>query len=132
MLSRVALVRTDVSEELSASIIRVTRIGKLGMLAVTNNRRSQFFPLYKIQTQPGFPSASYSTVSGIYFLVGYSGRSVELTILFHLVLRARRVESSLSPTCPICTEHISVIRGTILISPYYVRIHFNIIILYSY
>jgi hypothetical protein len=30
MLRRVALVRTDVSEELSASFIRVTRIGKLG------------------------------------------------------------------------------------------------------
>jgi hypothetical protein len=38
MLHRVALVRTDVSEELSASIIRVTRIGELGMLAVTSNR----------------------------------------------------------------------------------------------
>jgi hypothetical protein len=33
MLRRVALVRTDVSEELSASIIRMTRIGELGMLA---------------------------------------------------------------------------------------------------
>jgi hypothetical protein len=31
MLRRVALVRTDVSEELSASIIRVTRLGELGM-----------------------------------------------------------------------------------------------------
>jgi hypothetical protein len=30
MLRRVPLVRTDVSEELSASIIRVTRIGELG------------------------------------------------------------------------------------------------------
>jgi hypothetical protein len=30
MLRRVALVRTDISEELSASIIRVTRIGELG------------------------------------------------------------------------------------------------------
>jgi hypothetical protein len=30
MLRSVALVRTDVSEELSASIIRVTRIGELG------------------------------------------------------------------------------------------------------
>jgi ABC-type tungstate transport system substrate-binding protein len=41
MLRRVALVRTDVSEELSASIIRVTRIGELGTtLAVTSNRRS--------------------------------------------------------------------------------------------
>jgi hypothetical protein len=39
MLRRVALVRTDVSEELSASIIRVTRIGELGTtLAVTSNR----------------------------------------------------------------------------------------------
>jgi hypothetical protein len=36
-----ALVRTNVSEELSASIIRVTRIGELGTtLAVTNNRRT--------------------------------------------------------------------------------------------
>jgi hypothetical protein len=30
MLSSVALVRTDVSEELSASFIRVTKIGELG------------------------------------------------------------------------------------------------------
>jgi hypothetical protein len=40
MLCRVALVRTDVSEELSVSIIRVTRIGELGTApAVTNKRR---------------------------------------------------------------------------------------------
>jgi hypothetical protein len=39
MLRRVALVRTDVSEELSASFIRVTRIGKLETtLVVTSNR----------------------------------------------------------------------------------------------
>jgi hypothetical protein len=35
----VALVRTDVPDELSASVIRVTRIGELGTLAVTSNRR---------------------------------------------------------------------------------------------
>jgi hypothetical protein len=41
MLRRVALVRTDVSEELSASIIRMTRIGELGTtLAVTSNGRT--------------------------------------------------------------------------------------------
>jgi hypothetical protein len=41
MLRRVALVRTDVSEELSASVTRVTRIGELGTaLAVTSNRRT--------------------------------------------------------------------------------------------
>jgi hypothetical protein len=39
MLHRVALVRTDDSEELSASIIGLTRIGELGTLAVTGNRR---------------------------------------------------------------------------------------------
>jgi hypothetical protein len=38
MLRHVALVKTDVSEELSASFIRVTRIGELGTLAVTRNR----------------------------------------------------------------------------------------------
>jgi hypothetical protein len=39
MLRHVALVRTDVSEELSASISRVKRIGELGTtLAVTSNR----------------------------------------------------------------------------------------------
>jgi hypothetical protein len=40
MLRRVALARIDILEEFSASIIRVTRIGKLGTLAVTSNRRS--------------------------------------------------------------------------------------------
>jgi hypothetical protein len=41
MLRRVALVRTNVSEELSASFIRATRIGELGTtLAVTSNRRT--------------------------------------------------------------------------------------------
>jgi hypothetical protein len=39
MLRRVAPVRTDVSEELSASFIRVTRISELGTtLAVTSNQ----------------------------------------------------------------------------------------------
>jgi hypothetical protein len=39
MLRRVALVRTDVSEEFSPSFIRRTRIGELGTtLAVTSNR----------------------------------------------------------------------------------------------
>jgi hypothetical protein len=40
MNPHVALVRTDVSEELSASFIRVTKIGELGTLAVTSNRRT--------------------------------------------------------------------------------------------
>jgi hypothetical protein len=40
MLHCVARGRTDVSEKLSATIIRVTRIGELGTtLVVTSNRR---------------------------------------------------------------------------------------------
>jgi hypothetical protein len=41
MSRRVALVRTDVSEELRASFIRLTIIGELGTtIAVTSNRRT--------------------------------------------------------------------------------------------
>jgi hypothetical protein len=40
MLRRVAFVKAEVSEELSASFIKVTRIGELGSkLAVTSNQR---------------------------------------------------------------------------------------------
>jgi hypothetical protein len=41
VVTLLALVRTEVSEELSASFIKVTRIGELGTtLAVTSNWRS--------------------------------------------------------------------------------------------
>jgi hypothetical protein len=41
MLRRVALVRNEVSEKLSASFIKVTRIGELGTtLVVTSNQRT--------------------------------------------------------------------------------------------
>jgi hypothetical protein len=41
MLGRVAIIRTDVSEELSPSIMRGTRIGEPGStLAGTSNRRT--------------------------------------------------------------------------------------------
>jgi hypothetical protein len=44
MLRRVALLRTDVSEEHSASSIRVTRIDELRTtLAVTSNRRTLWY-----------------------------------------------------------------------------------------
>jgi hypothetical protein len=51
MLRRVALVRSDVSEERSASIIRVTRIGELGTTLATRFRIPQY--VYKQpQSQP--------------------------------------------------------------------------------
>jgi hypothetical protein len=49
MLSHVALVRTDVSEELSSSIIRVTRIGELETLPVTSNRRTLQRNMYMME-----------------------------------------------------------------------------------
>jgi hypothetical protein len=63
MLRRVALVRTDVSEELSAYFIGVTRIGELGItLAVTSNRcrhmvflRSVLLLLVTASVVPGSP-----------------------------------------------------------------------------
>jgi hypothetical protein len=38
MIRRVVLIRTDVSEKIIASVIRVRRIDELGTLAVTSNR----------------------------------------------------------------------------------------------
>jgi hypothetical protein len=47
MLRRVPLVRTDVSEELSIYIIRVTIIGELGTtLAVTSKLVHRFLPTW--------------------------------------------------------------------------------------
>jgi hypothetical protein len=49
MLRCLALLRTDVSVELSGSIIRVTRLGELGTkLAVTSNRRTLVFLCFDI------------------------------------------------------------------------------------
>jgi hypothetical protein len=55
MWRRVAHVRTDVSEDLSASIIRVTRIGELGNLAVTSNRRTLRASVITWATRRNFP-----------------------------------------------------------------------------
>jgi demethoxyubiquinone hydroxylase (CLK1/Coq7/Cat5 family) len=53
MLCRVALVRTDVSEELSASIIRVTRIGELGTaLVVTSNGQISLLHISNVKCFP--------------------------------------------------------------------------------
>jgi hypothetical protein len=56
MLSHVALVRIDVSDEPSASIIRVTRIGELGtMLTVTSNQCSVHRLLVTVNVVPSSP-----------------------------------------------------------------------------
>jgi hypothetical protein len=46
MLRRVALIITDVSEELSASFISVIVIGELGTTLFVTSNRSNFFAAY--------------------------------------------------------------------------------------
>jgi hypothetical protein len=67
MLRRVALVRTDVSEEPGAAFIRVTKIGQLGTTqAATSNRRT------------------LRRSSSRFLLVTLRGRKpLELNIMFH-------------------------------------------------
>jgi DNA-binding TFAR19-related protein (PDSD5 family) len=56
ILRRVALVRTDVSEELSASIIRVARIGELGTtLAVISH--SNIIELHRFEVHTALSSS---------------------------------------------------------------------------
>jgi hypothetical protein len=52
MLRSVALTRADVSEQSSASTIRVTRIGELGTLAVTSNARPLLVTANVISSSP--------------------------------------------------------------------------------
>jgi hypothetical protein len=67
MLRRVALVRSDVWEELSSSFIRVTRIGELGTtLAVTSNRRT----LRRNTTRPKDFSSVVIQTKGLSFCSG--------------------------------------------------------------
>jgi hypothetical protein len=57
MCRRAALVRTEVSEERIAYIIRVTRIGELGTLAVTSNRSMLRRNLRLLVTDNAVPSS---------------------------------------------------------------------------
>jgi hypothetical protein len=62
MLRRVALVRIDVSEQLSASFIRVTRIGELGTTqAATSNRRTLRILVNLIKEAPDSSETSVLT-----------------------------------------------------------------------
>jgi hypothetical protein len=46
MLGRVALIRTNISEELNASIIRVTKIGELGTTSAATSNISTLADYY--------------------------------------------------------------------------------------
>jgi hypothetical protein len=99
MLRRVALVRTEISEELSASIITVTRIGELGTLF---NHISRVLARYNIKSV-GLPHMKLSSllrpvkdhlglrISGVYRIpcecgrvyIAQMGRSVDIRLKEH-------------------------------------------------
>jgi hypothetical protein len=73
MLRRVALVRTDVSEELSASFIRMTRIGDLETtLSLTSNRRDETSALTR---------ATWRNIPGGTILHSHRRENLNLTIV---------------------------------------------------
>jgi hypothetical protein len=92
MLHHVVLVKTDVSEELSASFIRVTRIGELGTtLAITSNRRT----LRLLVTASVVPSSPILVT-----LMMEALSSAETSVFLHSVRRLL-VTVSIVPSSPI-------------------------------
>jgi hypothetical protein len=80
MLRCVALVRADVSEELSAFIIGVIRIGELGTLAVTSNRSSYVVFLRSVRRLPVTTNAVPSSLI-LVTLMTEAARSSETSVL---------------------------------------------------
>jgi hypothetical protein len=97
MLRRVALVRTDVSEELSASFIRVTKIGELGKtLAVTSS---------PIVTLMEALSSSKTSV-----LTRFSNRNIPEDIILHSHRRENLKSYSLGYFLGVKSEGINLLE----------------------
>jgi hypothetical protein len=97
MLWRVALVKTEVSRERSASFIRVTRNGKLGTtLAVTNSRRTL------LQVPQGVTSQKTTFFFNVIFATWFRTRNK--SVLHHRVLMVYKTREE--------RRHISNTWGT--------------------
>jgi hypothetical protein len=93
MLRRVALVRTDVSEELSASFIRVKIIGELGTtVAVTSNR-------HKLRRNTRYQHGATSQKTPFFIVTAVKTSHLTLWVLLCNTTAADHCETSCEMIC---------------------------------